>query len=215
MDSFSVNVYIPNLPKRTDRRESILKEFSGKGCFKPNIVTPVLSKTGYISLWKTFVRAVETEKTNGSDFFIFCEDDHVFTESYSYDALCRHIQEADRMHADLLLGGVSWMRTPFQVNDNMFWLDAFNGMQFTIVYSRFYDKILDTIKDGYKHVTDIFLSSLTDAIFVIYPFISVQKEFGYSDATPRNNKNGYVDYLFTRTSKQLKVLNKVWTYYNS
>lgn len=213
MNPFCINVYIPNLQQRSDRRESVLKEFSGKDCFKTNIVTPVPSKKGYVSLWKTFVKIVETEKANRSDFFIFCEDDHVFTENYNCDALCRHIQEANRMHADLLLGGVSWMRTPFQVNDNMFWLDAFNGMQFTIVYSRFYDIILDTIKDGYKHVTDIFLSSLTDAIFVIYPFISVQKEFGYSDATPNNNKAGYVKGLFSYTSERLRILNKVWTYY--
>lgn len=213
MDSFCINVYIPNLQQRTDRRESILREFSGKEYFKTNIVTPVPSKKGYISLWKTFIKVVEKEEANESDFFIFCEDDHVFTENYSSDALCRHIQEADRMQADLLLGGVSWMRAPFQVNDNMFWLDAFNGMQFTIVYSRFYDRILDTIKDGYKNVTDIFLSSLTDAIFVIYPFISVQKEFGYSDATPNNNKTGYVKGLFSYTSERLRILNKVWTYY--
>ena len=48
----------------------------------------------------------------------------------------------------------------------------------------------------------------------MWPFISVQKEFGYSDVTFFNNTPNYVGKLFEKTSKELSVLNKVKKYYD-
>ena len=48
----------------------------------------------------------------------------------------RLIAEAQAMGNDLLLGGVSWTRDVLQVRDEMFWVSAFNGMQFSIAFVR-------------------------------------------------------------------------------
>ena len=49
----------------------------------------------------------------------------------------------------------------------------------------------------------------------MYPFISRQREFSYSDVTTTNNQKGYVDKLFRHTSKSLNILNKVKLFYQN
>ena len=209
-----INVYIPNLPQRTERRASIIEQFDGRDLFNINIVCPESDKTASNSLWRTFYQIVQKEKENGSVFFIFCEDDHVFTDAYSDAFLLDRIKEADEMGADLLSGGVSWMRDSLQVREHLFWIERFNGMQFTVVFKRFYDKILATeYVESQKYVTVSFLSSLSNSIFVMHPYMSVQKEFGYSDVTEKNNEKGYVQSLFEKTDKTLKILKKVRNHY--
>lgn len=209
-----IKIYTPNLPQRTERKKSITEQFEGKDLFDVNIVCPIPDKVASNSLWRTFFGVVEKECENGSDFFIFCEDDHVFTDEYTDAFLLDRIKEADGMEADILSGGVSWMRDALQVRDHLFWMERFNGMQFTVIYKRFYDKILATQYDEtQKYVTDVFLSTLSDSIFVMFPYISVQKEFGYSDVTTKNNKEGYVESLFEKTEKTLTILNKVRNHY--
>lgn len=209
-----ISVYIPNLPQRMERKKSITEQFEGKDLFDVNVVYPIPDKVASNSLWRTFFGVVEKESENGSDFFIFCEDDHVFTDEYTDAFLLDRIKEADEIEADVLSGGVSWMRDALQVRDHLFWMERFNGMQFTVIYKRFYDKILATQYDEtQKYVTDVFLSTLSDSIFVMFPYISVQKEFGYSDVTKKNNKEGYVESLFEKTEKTLTILNKVRNHY--
>ena len=210
----NISVYIPNLPQRTERRASIVEQFDRKDLFKINLVCPVFDETASNSLWRTFYNIVQKEKDSGSDFFIFCEDDHVFTDEYSEAFLLDRIREADEMGTDLLSGGVSWMRDSLQVREHLFWMERFNGMQFTIVFKRFYDRILAIDYDeNKKYVTDAFLSTLSDSIFVMHPYISVQKEFGYSDVTEKNNEKGYVQSLFEKTDKTLCILKKVRNHY--
>lgn len=56
---------------------------------------------------------------------------------------------------------------------------------------------------------DFKISELSDSIFVIHPFISVQKEFGYSDVTSKNAEEGYVENLFRGTSQKLDMLKRI------
>ena len=103
-------------------------------------------------------------------------------------------------------------RYPFGV-ELIFWLERFNGMQFTVVYSRFYETLIQAdTQEGFT--TDIKISELSDNIFVMYPYISVQKEFGYSDVTSSNNKKGYVAGLFQATRNRLHMLDKVKNFYS-
>lgn len=81
-------------------------------------------------------------------------------------------------------------------------------MQFTVVFNRFYQSIIDSPLDEWN-VTDIFISGLSNNIFVMYPFISIQSEFGYSDVTPKNNNNGFVHELFKKSMDKFDVLQKV------
>ena len=139
-----IAVYISNLSYRTDRRRSICKQFYHKQLFKIHFVPAIQHKTGAFGLWKTFLSIVAKERQNDSPYFVFCEDDHVYTEAYTDDFIMRRIEEADSLKADILSGGVSWFETAIQIKENLFWLEKFNGMQFTVIYNRFMDS--DVIK---------------------------------------------------------------------
>lgn len=209
-----IHVYAMNLPSRIDRRESILAQFENKSLFELEIVAPVEHPVASTSLWKSFVRIVSIEKGKDSDFFIFCEDDHSFTNNYSEKFLLESIENARNLGADLLSGGFSWLDTPIRVRKNLFWAKTFTGMQFTIVFKKFYSRILNSDING-NHTLDIYLSTLSHDIFVTFPYISSQREFGYSDVTEKNNSEGRVSSLFNRTERSLTLLNKVYTYYKS
>ncbi len=207
-----IRVYIPNLIQRTDRKSSIIKQFEGKKVFDVYIICPVYDEVAHNSLWKTFYDIVRKEAEMKSEFFIFCEDDHVFTKEYSEQFLLKQIFLAKELGADILSGGMSWHDMVLQVKNDLFWVNRFNGMQFTIIFQHFYEKILLSDRDA-DRITDNFLSTLTDSIFVTFPYISIQKEFGYSDVTKGNNEEGYVKGLFEKTENSLAILNKVRNYY--
>lgn len=209
-----IPVYVPNLKERTERKDSILNQFKMKPEFVLTIVPAIKNKIGAWRLWQTFIKIVEEEDRKKSDFFIFCEDDHVLLKNYSNQYLLENIIAANERNADLLCGGVSWLHDAIQCTEHLFWIKAFNGLQFTVIYKRFYKKILESnLDEGY--VTDFYLSTFSDNKFVMYPFISRQREFSYSDVTTTTNQKGYVDKLFRHTSKSLNILNKVKLFYQN
>ena len=204
---FPISVYAPNIAIRVDRKSSIVMQFLGKEEFCLNVIPAIEKKNAAGALWQTFYRVVELEKKKNSDFFIFCEDDHIFTTCYSKERLIVAIETADKLNAELLSGGMSAIKYPVQVAADLFWVANFTGMQFTVVYRRFYEKVLACTSNA-EYVTDIHLSFLAKNKFVIYPYISVQKEFGYSDVTSQNNEIGRVDRLFKYSQNLLATLNK-------
>lgn len=207
-----ITVYAPNLPQRPERRESILQQFAGRAEFELHVVPAIERKQPTWGLWQTFYQIVEKEKAKNSDYFIFCEDDHVFTDHYQRDFLLERIEEAQSLGAELLSGGMAVSRHPVQASKHLFWVDWFNGMQFTVIFRGLYDKILAArTTDGYT--LDIMLSYLTKNKFVIYPYISIQKEFGYSDATDINNESGRVTRFFENAQATLDKLCKVRSFY--
>ena len=200
------------MPRRKDRKLSVISEFQGKRLFDIKFVTPVAHEIPRVSHWLTFQHLTEKAKETQLPLFLFCEDDHVFTPDFDEHRLEKLVEESDQMEADMLLGGISWMQSPLQINERLFWVEKFNGIQFAIVYQRFYDRIL-SFHSGEDVITEIALSGLSDRIFVSYPFISIQKEFGYSDVTASNNQQGYVDELFEKARKKFDIQNKVRNYY--
>lgn len=203
-----IQVYIPNMKDRIERRESIIHQFSDKRLFNLNLVVPEEHTIPATSLWRTFIKITETENKKGSNYFVFCEDDHIFTKNYSDESLLKSIKEANSLGADIISGGFSWYDMPIQITDHLFWVKRFNGMQFTVIFNKFYPVILNSDTVGNKTL-DWYLSTLTDDIFVMSPYISVQKEFGYSDVTKKNNEEGYVTGCFDRCNSVLNILRKV------
>lgn len=207
-----INVKIINLKRRTDRRTHIINQFCDKEEFSLFVVDAKVHERGATGLWQTIIQIVHEEFVRGSDFFILCEDDHTFTEEYSFELLHQCLGQAESLGADLLSGGYSWFDNAVQISKNLFWVDKFNGMQFTVIFRKFYQSILDA-DFGENVIADFSLSSITDNKFVIYPFISTQKEFGYSDVTSKNAKEGYVDEIFRASTARLNILNKVKKFY--
>lgn len=208
-----INVYVPNLPQRTERKTSILQQFDEKELFDVHLVEPLKRATPSTSLWHTFVDIVSKEAKTDADYFIFCEDDHMFTDGYTESLLKSCIEKAQRLGADILSGGFSWYEMPIQVSENLFWVKNFTGMQFTVVYKKFFPTILESDVQG-AHTLDLYLSTLSDNILVTSPYISVQKEFGYSDVTSKNNTAGHIEILFRNQDATLNILRKVRNAFN-
>ena len=208
-----IHVYVPNLALREDRRRSIKLQFLDKPEFCLHIVTPQKAEKASKSLWLTFIECLTEAYNNDFDYFIFAEDDHCFTEAYNFQNLSEAISQAINCDADLLSGGVSWVDLPVQMpNKGLFSFNSFTGMQFTVIFKQAYLKILGT-KESVDCVTDQWLSKILDRKLVMYPYISVQKEFGYSDVTTINNTKHRVEKLFEKAEKTLHVIDKVNTYF--
>lgn len=206
-------IYVFNLKDRSDRRMFIKNEFANKCDFDVTIVEAFRHEIGAIGLWESIKKVVFSAKKNNKNFIIICEDDHQFTDHYNFDLLKICIQKAQTLDVDILSGGVSWFETGVQITKNLFWVEKFSGLQFTIIFKKFYQKILEVTDFGEHDASDYKISDLTDKKFVIYPFISIQKDFGYSDVTAKNNQEGRVEKLFEDTSERFELLKKVRNFY--
>jgi hypothetical protein len=210
----SIPTFVINLKNRTDRKAHILSEFSGRDEFKVTIIEPQKDEKPTISLWKTIKYIIENLVGVKDDFFLLCEDDHQFTEYYQKEKFLKCIKQANKMEADILSGGVSSIFDFVQAEPDLFWMDTFTGTQFVVIYRPFF-KTITTSAFTDKDTADMKISSLTENKFLIYPFISVQKDFGYSDATPRNNNHNRpeVDVFFHRAFHTVKLVNDVSIFY--
>jgi len=209
----NIKTYIINLEKRTSRRVHSINQFSKKNQFKINFIKAIENKNGALGLWQTIVQIIENVSIKEDDYILICEDDHRFTKNYNPQKLSNLIKEAQEKQADILLGGISWFKDALQVSENLFWIDSFTGLQFTIIFKQFFKKILESSFTA-NDVADLKISSLTENKFVIAPFVSVQKEFGYSDVTLKNNGTARVERLFKGVNSKLEELVKVANFYN-
>lgn len=207
-----MEVFVINLKRRIDRKEHTINQFKNKSEFNLTIVEAIEHQNGAIGLWQTFRKILKNAKQLNEEFIIICEDDHLFTSHYNKEILLKAVEESKRKGADVLLGGVSWFDSVLQIDKGLFWTNRFNATQFTIIYKWFYDKLLEADFTEYD-TADIKISSLTDSVMVMYPFISIQKEFGYSDVTSKNGEEGYVENLFENRANNLQQLNTVASYY--
>jgi hypothetical protein len=208
-----IPVFIINLKRRTDRKEHIIQEFSCRNEFRPVIVEAMEHPNGAIGLWTTIRQILLDEENAGLEYIILCEDDHHFTDQYSIELLLNCIQEAEKKDADVLCGGVSGFRNAIAISESIFWVEMFSGMQFTILFRRFFNTILGADFNE-EDAADTRISLLTSNKFFIYPFISVQKEFGYSDVTPKNNVKGRVETLFSTSMIKARSIKYICNHYD-
>jgi len=203
IEQFPLTIHGINLPQRKDRKYNLRKEFISKNEFILEILCPISDKNATKSLWLTIKEIVQNRSED--NFVIICEDDHLFTQDYSKDFLFESLSSAKEKNADILLGGTSWCNNAIPVNDHLFWVDRFSGLQFAVIFKTLYSKILEANFENHD-CADYKICDLSDKKFVIYPFISVQKDYGYSDVTPKNNGEGKVTKLFYDSSASLSSL---------
>ena len=205
--------YIINLKKREDRKNHALLEFSSRKEFEVSIVDACEHQDGAYGLWITLSRIIGMQKNKDDNFILICEDDHCFTGEYSTEKLRNAIEHADALGADLLCGGVSWLSNGVMISSEILWVERFSGLQFTIVFRRFFETILNTAFNK-GEAADTKLSFLTSKKYCIFPFISIQKYFGYSDVTDWNNRDGRVEQLFANSLKKAGAIKYVTDHYN-
>lgn len=208
-------IFAINIPIRKERKDHIEEQFADKQNMGFKVVSCVPHKVGAISLCHTIQHIIKNEIDWENDFFILCEDDHLFTKEYSIEYLASAIQQAQELNAEILSGGVSWFKTGIQISKDLFCLESFTGLQFTVIYKNMYQRILDIDDFTERDAADLKISSIAERKFVMYPFISIQKEFGYSDVTEKNKEDGRVERLFKETSDRLKLLRDVRNFYLS
>ncbi|MGE8536308.1 glycosyl transferase [Chryseobacterium sp. D764] len=203
-----IPTYIINLKHREDRRESIVKEFDGKPEFDCHIVEACVHEKGNIGLWESIKKTVKIAIQNEDDVIIIVEDDHVFTDHYNRDSFIENVIESNEQGADILSGGIGGgFRFVVPITENRFWINHFWCTQFMVIYSRFFDQILNA-DFGPEDTADNFLSQLTAHKMVLYPFVSVQKDFGYSDITEENNISGNIEHYFKTADITLQLYQK-------
>lgn len=210
---FYISTYIINLPERTDRRTHMEKQFSGKEEFELHWIEACKHPVGAVGLWQSIVGIISTAKEQNEDAILICEDDHCFTEHYSPEILFDHIINAHRQGAELLSGGIGNFGTALPVAPSRFWINWYWSNQFIIIYKNAFDRILEyTFRD--TDTADGVFSDILNVKMVIWPFISVQKNFGYSDATPINQQEpSKIERYFEMASGQLSELNSVCQYF--
>ncbi|QRQ60044.1 glycosyltransferase family 25 protein [Sphingobacterium multivorum] len=202
----NIPVFAINLEDRIDRRDHILKQFAGKSEFEFTLFKAVRHKIGAVGLWRTVYNIVKEAGAKQLPYIIVCEDDHCFTPHYNVAELRNTIAKAEHLCSDILLGGVSHFEDAVQVEQELFWLNHFTGFQFAIIYKRFFQRIL-ALRFNDDDDIDLKISEISGGIHCIYPFISIQEEFGYSDVTIKNAEPGIVEEYFVKSQKRLETLS--------
>ena len=212
---FYISTYIINLPERTERRIHMENQFAGREEFELHWIEACRHPIGAVGLWQSIVGIIREAKDKDEDAVLICEDDHCFTEHYSAQALFDHITDAHRQGAELLSGGIGNFGTALPVAPSRFWVNWYWSNQFIIIYKRAYDQILN-YSFNTTDTADGVLSDILKVKMVIWPFISVQKNFGYSDATPINqNEPSKIERYFETASGELSELNAVHRYFEA
>ncbi|MET3875829.1 hypothetical protein [Chitinophaga sp. OAE865] len=208
-----ISTFIINKRNRSDRRVHILNQFLNKEEFVVQIVTAIECEIGAVGLWNT-IKYIITELITGEEnFILLCEDDHEFTDAYSAESLVKAINNAKNSKADILLGGVSGFFGAVELSNNLFWVETFSGLQFTIIFRKFFDTILNTDFNDYDNA-DFKFADISNYKFLMVPFISIQRDFGYSDVTEGNNVAGRMQLAFKESQENLLNIQSVNRFYS-
>ncbi|WP_316793711.1 methyltransferase domain-containing protein [Pedobacter frigoris] len=202
-------VYVINLEERKDRLEHIKNQFVGKSEFELRFMKACKHSIGAVGLWSSIVKCVEDGIKNDEDFIIICEDDHQFTDNYDRNLFIKSILKAHEKRCDILNGGIGGFTNAVPIGDSLYWVDTFWCTQFIVIYRKFYEKILKE-QFAESDTADGKFSKMTNNILVIYPFVSNQFDFGYSDVTSNNNQSGLIVRHFKNSQSNFEVYRKVF-----
>lgn len=203
--------YIINLPQRADRREHIIQQFKNRDEFEVTLVQAQQHSIGAVGLWRSITQVIDMAMEKNEELIVICEDDHEFTYEYNKPYFLSSVQQVCDKGVDIFLGGIGGCTYAIPVSEHLFWVERFICTQFTVVHKDFFEAIKDE-KFTDKDAADDTLSLLTINKLVIFPFISVQKEFGYSDVS-KDADRPPVTGLFEATSAFLNNLQKIYTFY--
>ena len=212
LEDIFIPTYVINLKERTDRLQHIKQQFNGKEEFELHIQEACRHEIGAVGLWNSIVNIIKIAIENEDTVIIICEDDHIFTQYYDKIFFIKNILEAHEQSVDLLAGGIGGFNVAIPITQNRYWIDTFWCTQFIIIYRKFFKNILDvTFAD--TDTADGVLSKITCNKMVIYPFISIQKDFEYSDVTKNNNIKGNITEHFRNADAKLNIYKKVFDKY--
>ena len=205
---FYIPVYAFNLKSRPDRLKNLKAQFRGKSEFDVTYMEAVKHENGAVGLWLSICNAVRMAQERKEDLIVLCEDDHEFTKYYSKEYLLSNISRAYRHGSELLNGGIGGFGTAVPVSANLSWIDWFWCTQFVVIFEPLYSKILEyDFKDG--DTADGVLSKITQNSLTLYPPISTQKDYGYSDIIQRKEQSAFQNNIFKIANQRLGMIHTV------
>ena len=214
-EDISIPTYVINLKERTDRLAHIIEQFYNKPEFDLHIIEACKHDVGALGLWESIVKIIKEVKEGEDDVIIICEDDHIFTEHYNKQYLMQNIIDAAGQGVELLSGGIGGFNNAVPITENRYWIDSFWSTQFIVLYRSIFKKILDEEFQN-SDTADGTFSELTSQKMVLYPFISIQYDSGYSDVTNSNDKvKGLVTRLFEDADKKMNIYHQAYLKYLS
>ena len=120
----------------------------------------------------------------------------------------KEVTEAYIQGAEVLTGGIGGFGQAIPEGYHRYKVDWFWCTQFIVVYNRFFDKMLDySFQD--TDTADGVISKLATNKMVIFPFISEQRDIGYSDVTQSNmEQQGKIREHFARANKRMEFVSQ-------
>lgn len=210
-----IPTYIINLKNRQDRLISVLEQFRNKKEFDVNVIEACENSRGNVGLWQSITKIINLAIESENDVILIVEDDHIFTKKYNKKKLFKNIFDAYAQGADLLLGGIGGgFKYIVPTADQRFWIDHFWCTQFMIIYKKFYHPILN-VNFNNNDAADNVISNLTINKMVIHPFISIQKDFGYSDIPNLFNNEKSIEMYFNEADQELNKYQEKIKLFNS
>ena len=163
---------------------------------------------GADGLWKSICKIIKHALADDEDVIVICEDDHTFTADYNREKFLHDVIEAGHQGCQIMLGGIGNLANAIPVSDRRWWISWFWSTQFMVVYKSAFKDILNA-DFGVNDVADEFLANLLTHKQVLWPFISIQHDFGYSDVTVSNNNPLAVSKLFEAAQQRLSKLDAI------
>lgn len=210
IDNFYIPVYAINLKSRPDRLAHVQQEFKNKNEFRVKYIEAVKHNVGAVGLWKSICKVVRIAQKQNEDIIILCEDDHEFTSYYDSNYFLSNIAEAYAQGAELLNGGIGGFGNAVPVAPNRSCVDWFWCTQFVVIFAPLFSKILNyDFKVG--DTADGVLSQIANNPQVMFPPVSTQKDFGYSDITKRQPM--FQSRIFHSCNLRLANIHRVYQKY--
>ena len=211
---FYIPTYVINMKERLDRKKHIIAEFKGRDEFDVTYMDACTHTIGAVGLWNSIVRIIRLAIENEDDVIVICEDDHYFTKNYSKEFLIENILEAHEQGADVLSGGIGGFGYAVPIARNRYWVDWFWCTQFIVIFKPLFNKILEyDFQDN--DTADGVLSVIARNKMTVYPFLSIQTDFGYSDVTASNDRfKGLISQHFKETDKRLAMVHNISHHFN-
>ena len=211
---FYIPTYVINMKERLDRKKHIIAEFKGRDEFDVTYMDACTHTIGAVGLWNSIVRIIRLAIENEDDVIVICEDDHYFTKNYSKEFLIENILEAHEQGADVLSGGIGGFGYAVPIARNRYWVDWFWCTQFIVIFKPLFNKILEyDFQDN--DTADGVLSVIAKNKMTVYPFLSIQTDFGYSDVTASNDRlKGLISRHFQETDKRLAMVHNISHHFN-
>ncbi len=208
-EDLQISTYVINLPERTDRKKNIESQFQNRPEFLLKMVPAEVHKIGAFGLWLSIKKIIKYALTQtADDVILICEDDHVFTNSYNKNYFFKNIFKAAEYNTQIIFGGVGGVHNIVSITNHLYWVNMVWCTQFIVIYRDAFQIILDADFTE-KDVADEFLCKLLPNKLVMWPFISIQQEFGYSDVTSNNAQKGTITSYFTEANRKFERYNAI------